>query len=174
LKVICNNLFKGILKMIRQIKTSDISEILPIYNYHVKNTIVTFDIIPLSIEQYSKKVERISNEFPFLVYVENNEILGYAYASKWRQKPAYNHTVESTVYTKNIAQGKHIGTKLYLELIKQLKVKDYKTIIGGISLPNEPSIQFHEKFGFKKVGHFSKVGKKFDQWVDVAFWQLNL
>jgi len=160
--------------MIRQIKTSDVPEILPIYNYHVQNTFVTFDIIPLTIEQYAKKVERISNEFPFLVYVEKNEILGYAYASKWRQKPAYNHTVESTVYTKNSAQRKHIGTKLYLELIKQLKVQGYKIVIGGISLPNEPSIKFHEKFGFEKAGHFSRVGKKFDQWVDVAFWQLNL
>lgn len=160
--------------MIRQIITSDIPEILPIYNYHVQNTVVTFDIIPLSLEQFTEKVKRISNEFPFLVYIENNEILGFTYASKWRQKPAYNHTVESTVYTKNSAQRKNIGTKLYHELLKQLTVKGYKIVIGGISLPNEPSIKFHEKFGYEKVGHFSKVGKKFDKWVDVAFWQLNL
>jgi len=84
------------------------------------------------------------------VYVENNEILGYAYASKWRQKPAYNHTVESTVYTKNSVQQKHIGSKLYMKLIKLLKVQDYKIVIGGISLPNEPSIRFHENLGSKK------------------------
>lgn len=160
--------------MIRQIISSDIPEILPIYNYHVKNTLVTFDITPLSIEQFIKKVERISNDFPFLVYIENNEILGFSYASKWRQKPAYNHTVESTVYIKNSTQRKNIGTKLYVELLKQLTAKGFKIVIGGISLPNEPSIQFHEKFGYEKVGHFSKVGKKFDKWVDVAFWQLNL
>jgi len=160
--------------MIRQIKASDVPKILPIYNYHVQNTVVTFDIIPLSIEQYTKKVMRISDEFPFLVYIDNTEIVGFAYASNWRQKPAYNHTVESTIYTKNSAQKRQIGTKLYLELLQQLKVKGYKTVIGGISLPNEPSVKFHEKFGYEKVGHFSKVGKKFDKWVDVAFWQLNL
>lgn len=160
--------------MIRQISATDVAEILPIYNFHVENTIVTFDLIPLSVQQYAEKVLRIAKEYPFLVFEDNNEIVGYAYASTWRPKPAYKQTVESTVYVKNNTQGKQIGTKLYTELLKQLKEKNYKVVIGGISLPNETSIKFHEKFGFEKVGHFSKVGKKFDQWVDVAFWQLNL
>lgn len=160
--------------MIRQISATDVAKILPIYNFHVENTIVTFDLIPLSVQQYAEKVLRIAKEYPFLVFEDNNEIVGYAYASTWRPKPAYKQTVESTVYVKNNTQGKQIGTKLYTELLKQLKEKNYKVVIGGISLPNETSIKFHEKFGFEKVGHFSKVGKKFDQWVDVAFWQLNL
>jgi len=139
--------------MIRQIKISDIEKILPIYNFHVENTLVTFDLIPLTVEQYAEKVLRIANEFPFLVFEDNNnKILGYAYASKWRPKSAYNQTVESTVYISNNAKGKQLGTKLYTELIKRLKEKDYKVVIGGISLPNEPSIKFHEKFGFEKVG----------------------
>lgn len=160
--------------MIRQIKLSDVERILPIYNFHVENTIVTFDIVPLTTEQYSEKVKRISGEYPFLVFEEDNELLGFAYASKWRPKPAYNQTVETTVYMHNNAQGKQVGTKLYTELLKQLKDQDYKVAIGGVSLPNEQSIRFHEKFGFEKVAHFSKVGKKFDKWIDVAFWQLNL
>lgn len=160
--------------MIRQISATDVAKILPIYNFHVENTIVTFDLIPLTVQQYTEKVLRIAKEYPFLVFEDNNEIVGYAYASSWRPKPAYKQTVESTVYVKNNIQRKQIGTKLYTELLKQLKEKNYKVVIGGISLPNETSIKFHEKFGFEKVGHFSKVGKKFDQWVDVAFWQLNL
>lgn len=160
--------------MIRQIKLSDVEKILPIYNFHVENTIVTFDITPLTVEQYSEKVKRISDEFPFLVFEENNVILGFAYASKWRPKPAYNQTAETTVYTHHDARGKQIGTKLYTELLKQMKDQNYKVAIGGISLPNDHSIRFHEKFGFEKIGHFSKVGKKFGKWIDVAFWQLNL
>lgn len=160
--------------MIRQIKLSDVEKILPIYNFHVENTIVTFDIIPLTFEQYYDKVKRISDEFPFLVFEEDDIILGFAYASKWRPKPAYNQTVETTIYTHHDAQGKQIGTKLYTELLKQLKGKNYRVAIGGISLPNDQSVKFHEKFGFEKVAHFSKVGQKFDQWIDVAFWQLNI
>jgi phosphinothricin acetyltransferase len=69
--------------------------------------------------------------------------------------------------------GKKIGSQLYTELLKQLRELDFHTIIGSISLPNDQSIQFHEKFGFEKVAHFKEVGKKFGKWIDVGFWQLN-
>ena len=147
--------------------------LVEIYNYYVQNTIVTFDTEPLTFEVFKEKVERISKTFPFIVFEENNEILGYAYGSKWRQKSAYNHTVESTVYVKQNANGKQIGTKLYTELLKQLKQQKYHTVIGGLTLPNEASIKLHEKFGFQEVAHFKQVGYKFNKWLDVGFWQLT-
>ena len=159
--------------MIRPIHINDVEQLLDIYNYYVKNTIVTFDIEPLTIEIFKKKVELISNIFPFIVFEENNEILGYAYGSKWRKKPAYNHTVESTVYIKHNTQGKQIGTKLYTELLKQLKQQKFHTVIGGLTLPNEASVKLHKKFGFKEVAHFKQVGYKFNTWLDVGFWQLT-
>ena len=159
--------------MIRNFQLKDIEQLTNIYNHYVLNTIITFDHIPYSPEKYLKKIERIDAEFPCIVYEENNEIAGFAYGSKWRAKPAYKNTVESTVYLKHSSKGKQIGSKLYTELLKQLKEQKYHAIIGGISLPNDPSIKFHEKFGFKKVAHFKEVGRKFDKWVDVAFWQLN-
>ena len=111
--------------MIRPINLNDVEELLDIYNYYVLNSIITFDIEPLTLEIFKEKVERISKIYPFIVFEENNEILGYAYGSQWRPKPAYNHTVESTVYIKHNTQGKQIGTKLYAELLKQLKLKDF-------------------------------------------------
>lgn len=159
--------------MIRNFQIGDIQQLTEIYNYYVLNTIVTFDHIPYSTDEYLKKIIRIAAEFPCIVYEEKNEIIGFAYGSKWRAKPSYNNTVESTVYLNHTSKRKQIGTKLYTELLKRLKKQKYHVVIGGISLPNDPSIKFHEKFGFKKVGHFKEVGRKFDKWVDVAFWQLN-
>ncbi|WOD43635.1 GNAT family N-acetyltransferase [Hwangdonia lutea] len=159
--------------MIRPFHIKDTQALLDIYNYFVLNTIVTFDIEPLSIEAFTEKTKTINNTYPFLVFEENNVILGYTYGSKWRPKPAYNHTVESTVYVKHDAHGKKIGTELYTELLRLLKQENYHVVLGGLTLPNEASVQLHEKFGFKQVAHFKEVGLKFNQWLDVGFWQLN-
>ncbi|MCL6294701.1 GNAT family N-acetyltransferase [Jejuia spongiicola] len=159
--------------MIRPFDIKDIKVLLDIYNYYVLNTIVTFDIKALSLEIFTEKVNYINAKYPFIVFEENGNILGYAYGSKWRPKPAYNHTVESTVYVKHGEHGKQIGSKLYAELLSLLKQENYHVVLGGLTLPNEASVKLHEKFGFKQVAHFKEVGKKFDKWLDVGFWQLN-
>ncbi len=159
--------------MIRPFDIKDIKVLLDIYNYYVLNTIVTFDIKALSLETFTEKVNHINAKYPFIVFEENGNILGYAYGSKWRPKPAYNHTVESTVYVKHGEHGKQIGSKLYAELLSLLKQENYHVVLGGLTLPNEASVKLHEKFGFKQVAHFKEVGKKFDKWLDVGFWQLN-
>ena len=115
-----------------------------------------------------------SSKYPFIVFEEGNEILGYAYANTWRTKPAYKHTVESTLYVKHDAFGKKIGSQLYSKLFHRLKEQGIKVVIGGLSLPNDESIGLHKKFGFRKVGHFEKVGEKFGRLIDVSFWQLDL
>lgn len=158
--------------MIRDFKAQDIQQLLDIYNYYVLDTVVTFDNIALSFETFSNKVSRINSEYPFIVFEENNEVLGYAYGSKFRQKPAYKHSVEATIYLKNGTQGKQIGTKLYAKLLDKFKEQNYHIILGGITLPNKASVALHEKFGFEKIAHFKEVGRKFDTWLDVGFWQL--
>ncbi|GAA4883611.1 GNAT family N-acetyltransferase [Flaviramulus aquimarinus] len=160
--------------MIRPYVEDDLKQLLEIYNFYVINTIITFDVEPLSLEVFAKKINKINNQYPFIVFEENKEVLGYAYGSKWRTKPAYNKTVESTVYVKHGEQGKRIGTKLYTELLSLLKQENYHIVLGGLTLPNEASIRLHERFNFKLVAHFKEVGKKFDKWLDVGFWQLKL
>jgi len=159
--------------MIRHLQKKDTEQLLNIYNYYVLNSVVTFDDVPLSFKTFEEKITRICNHYPFLVYEENDVVLGYAYASKWRPKPAYKHTVESTVYVKHGMHGKRIGTKLYTELLSIIKQQNYHTVIGGLTLPNEVSEKLHEKFGFKQVAHFKEVGLKFGDWLDVSFWQLQ-
>ncbi len=160
--------------MVRPFKISDTQQLLEIYNYYVLNSTATFDDVPLSFEMFSDKITRINADYPFIVFEENNKILGYAYGSKFRPKPAYNKTVESTVYVKHDTFGKQIGTKLYKELLNLLKKEQYHVVLGVLTIPNEASIKLHEKFGFTKVADLKQVGFKFGKWQDVGFWQLNL
>lgn len=159
--------------MIRNFQLNDIEQLVEIYNYYIENTIITFDRTPFTIDDFKQKIKPIYTKYPFIVFEENNEVLGFAYGSSWRAKPSYKHTAESTIYLKNGVLGKGIGTKLYTELLQQLRQQEFHTIIGGLTLPNEASIKLHEKLGFKKVAHFNEVGRKFDQWHDVGFWQLT-
>jgi len=100
--------------------------------------------------------------------------MGYAYANKWKSRRAYKHSVESTIYIQSGELYKGIGTILYGELINRLKNLGFHSIIGGIAMPNEASINLHEKLGFEKVAHFKEVGFKFEKWIDVGYWELLL
>ena len=159
--------------MIRNVQIEDAQQLLDIYNYYVVNTVVTFDLEPLSLDVFKEKITTVSSDYPFLVYEENSEILGYAYGSKFRPKPAYNNTVESTVYLKHGYQGKQIGSKLYEELLYLLKQKNTHVVLGVLTLPNQASVKLHEKFNFEKVAHLKDAGLKFGEWQDVGFWQLT-
>ena len=107
--------------MIRPVHINDTQELLEMYNYYVINTTVNFDIEPLSLKTFSDKLNLITADYPFIVYEEDNEILGYAYGSRFRPRAAYNYVAESTVYVKHTSHGKQIGSKLYAELISRIK-----------------------------------------------------
>jgi phosphinothricin acetyltransferase len=111
---------------------------------------------------------------PWLILEAEGRIRGYAYATRWRVRPAYRHSVESSVYLEQGAVGQGWGKQLYLALIELLREQELHLVIGGIALPNERSIALHEKLGFAKVAHFSEVGFKFGQWRDVGYWELRL
>ncbi len=160
--------------MVRTLDTKDIPQILDIYNYYVLNSEVTFDDKPFSFDMFFNKVQTIAKDFPFLVFEDNNTILGYAYGSKFRPKPGYNKTVESTVYIKHGEHGKQIGTRLYNELLNRLQKENYHVVMAVLTLPNQISVRLHEKFGFTQVAHLKEVGFKFNKWLDVGFWQLKL
>lgn len=160
--------------MIRKVKLSDAKQIADIYNYYIEKTIITFEEEKVSEKEIEKRIEKILKDYFWIVYEENNKILGYAYVGKWRERSAYRFTVESSVYLDKNHTGKGIGEKLYRELIKISKDKGLKAIMGVISIPNEASIKLHEKLGFYKAGYFKEVGIKFDKWIDVSYYQLNL
>jgi phosphinothricin acetyltransferase len=156
--------------MIREAQYSDTKAIAEIYNYYIHNTIITFEMEPVTVEEIASRMEKYKQLGPYLVYEENGEVTGYTYVSKFRERKAYENSVESTIYLKHGSGGKGVGFQLYSELLKQVLAK-YHVIIAGIALPNEASVRLHEKCGFKKIGHFSEVGRKFEKWIDVGFWE---
>ena len=160
--------------MIRTVQKEDAQQICGIYNHYIENTVITFEETSVSVTEMENRIREITASLPWLVYEENGEITGYAYAGKWKGRCAYRYSVESTIYLKNDYIGKSIGTKLYSGLIDELSKKDLHAVIAGIALPNERSQKIHEKFGFKKVAHFSEVGFKFNKWIDVGYWELIL
>lgn len=156
--------------MIREATFSDAKAITDIYNYYILNTAITFELEPVTPQEVLKRMEKYKEVGPYLVCEESDEVIGYAYVSKFRDRPAYEHSVESSIYLKNGSGGRGMGTKLYLQLLSQVSLQRH-TIVGGIALPNEASVKLHEKCGFRKVAHFSEVGRKFGKWIDVGFWQ---
>jgi phosphinothricin acetyltransferase len=158
--------------MIRAVKLEDAREIVEIYNYYILNSCVTFEELALSAEEMRGRIEVAHLKFPWLVFEKDNKIIGYAYASAWKPRSAYKHTVESTVYLKKEAINNGVGSLLYAALISQLTDLGFHALIGGISLPNEASVALHEKFGFEKIAQFKEVGYKFQKWIDVGYWEL--
>ncbi len=160
--------------MIRNIHMDDAKAVADIYNYYIKNTVITFEENPVTEDEMKDRIKLYNLNLPWIVYEENNEVLGYAYASEWKSRCAYKFSVESTVYLKHQEKGKGLGTKLYQELINLIKESPVHAIIGGIALPNNPSVALHEKLGFEKVAEFKEVGFKFETWVNVGYWELIL
>ncbi len=160
--------------MIRTVNIQDAKEICEIYNYYITNSIVTFEEEIVGVSEMKNRIENINAKLPWIVYEESGEVLGFAYASEWKSRCAYKHSVESTVYLRPEAMKEGIGSKLYKELILRLRKMKLHAVIGGISLPNKSSIALHEKFGFEKIGQFKEVGYKFEKWIDVGYWELML
>jgi L-amino acid N-acyltransferase YncA len=161
--------------MIRTATKDDSAKIAEIYNFYITNTNITFEIeAVVADEMYARISEIVDSSLPWLVLENNGEIIGYAYASKWRARPAYKHSVETTIYLSKDSGRKGFGKLLYTKLISDLASSGFHTAIGGIALPNDASVRFHESLGFIKVAHFHEVGYKFNKWIDVGYWQKNL
>jgi phosphinothricin acetyltransferase len=160
--------------MIRPAITSDADAIAGIYNHYIENTIVTFEEESVSVLAMRGRIEEVLSSLPWLVAEDERGVVGYAYANRWKTRSAYRFSVESTVYLDHRAVGKGLGTQLYRALIDELRKRPVHGVLGCIALPNEPSVALHEKLGFQQVGHMREVGRKYDRWIDVGYWELLL
>ena len=164
------------LAMIRHIRAQDIPAILAIYNFYIKETVATFEVAPVSEDDILERVTKVrAASLPWLVAEnEQGQTLGYAYASPWKERFAYRHSVEITVYLRPDALRLGLGSRLYQALFDELKQRPINAVLAGITLPNEASVALHEKFGMKQVAQFKQVGFKFDRWLDTGYWQVML
>lgn len=159
---------------IRLISENDAREVLDIYKPFVINTIISFEYEAPSVDEFLQRIQNNILEYPWLVCQHGNKIIGYAYASKHRQRKAYQWSCESTVYLAPEFQNKGIARILYKTLFSILKMQGYFNVYAGISLPNQKSVGFHQSFGFKKIGIYKKTGFKFGKWHDVAWFYFHL
>jgi len=185
---------------IRPASVNDAESIADIYNHYIRHTIITFEEEAVTGDQIAGRIDHLTRlGLPWIVAQGTSQLaasqqqtpsatgtdtataggdaaplLGYAYAGIFRERASYRKTVETAIYLHPQAVRQGVGTTLYQHLFDRLKEKQLHRAVAGISLPNEPSVRLHEQLGFRYVGTFTEVGRKFDRWVDVGFWEKRL
>ena len=159
---------------IRPATIDDLASITGIHNHYVVNTAITFDVAPFAPEERRAWLDAhaATGRHRMLVAADaDGSLLGYATTSRWRPKAAYDTTVESSVYCRHDVVGRGIGSALYSGLFASIAGEDVHRIVAGISQPNPASVALHLRFGFRQVGVFSSVGRKFGEYRDVAWFE---
>ena len=161
---------------VREAAPEDLPQLTELYNYYVIHTPITFDLEPFTPEQRIPWFEehRDGRRYRLLVAQENGQIVGYAGTGRFRDRRAYDTSVEATIYCAPSVTGRGIGSLLYGALFEAIKNEDINRILGGITLPNDASVALHHRFGFRQVGVFTRNGRKFGQYWDVAWFERPL
>ncbi|MDL2276066.1 N-acetyltransferase family protein [Breznakia sp. OttesenSCG-928-G09] len=159
--------------MIRFITTSDIPFLRKIYAQYI-DTAITFEYTLPSEEDFFKRVETIKIDYPFLVYEEAGQIIGYAYAHRYQARDAYQWNAELSIYLDEVATSKGLGKKFYQAIIEILKLQEVKTVYGIVTLPNKKSESLHTSLGFKQIGKYHNAGYKDKKWHDVAIFEKSI
>jgi phosphinothricin acetyltransferase len=158
---------------VRPCSAQDLEALNDIYNQYVKDTHFTFDVEPMTIDSRRQWFSHYgtAGRHRLLVAISDGDLVGYACSSRLRPKPAYETSVETSIYLSADAVGRGAGSELYGELLKVLEAEDGHRAYAGIALPNQASIALHEQFAFKRVGHFTEQGRKFGRYWDVAWYE---
>lgn len=158
--------------LIRRAERADLPALLDIYNHYVIHTPVNFDIEPRTLAQREEWFAQFSPSGKYQCFVaqEGGKAVGYACATSFKEKAAYATTIETSIYCAPDRGGQGIGRRLYATLFDALEGEDIHRAFGGITLPNEASVAVHKAMGFRHIGTYDRVGRKFDQYWDVALF----
>lgn len=166
---------------IRTAKPADAEMLNKIYTYYIEKTAITFEDVALTDGEFFERMAEIMSFYPYFVAETDGEIVGYAYAAKFKNRSAYDWSVETTVYVKHEFNKKGVGSLLYAALEKALKDHGYKNMYACIAVPKVEdeyltfgSVIFHEKSGFKTVGRFVNCGSKFGRWYGMVWMYKNI
>ena len=164
--------------VIRLATVEDAPKLLEIYRYYVESTAITYEYDVPSLEEFEKRIENVLKNFPYIVAEQDGTILGYAYASKFHERAAYQWSVEMSIYLDKDQKRNGLGRMLYEELEKRLKDQGILNLYACIGYPEKEdeyltydSVRFHEKMGYKLIGEFHKCGKKFDRWYNMVWME---
>ena len=162
--------------VIRPGAEADLPPIVDIYNYYVRESAITFDVEPYTVEARRPWFAMFAEtgRYRLLVAEQAGQVVGYANSAPLRPKPAYDVSVETSVYILHTVRGNGIGRQLYAALFDALKDEDLHRAYAGITLPNDASIALHESFGFECAGVWREVGRKADAYYDVAWYEKSL
>lgn len=155
---------------VRAATDQDAVPISDIYRPYVLDTAISFEMDPPSASDFASRIRSITANYPWLVAVEADSVLGYAYAGPHRSRAAYRFSVETSIYIGTAHQTRGVGRLLYEALFAKLRQGEWVHAYAGTTLPNPASVAFHERMGFRPIGVFPSVGFKFDQWHDVAWF----
>ena len=163
---------------IRAATPDDAGAIAAIYAPHVLTGTVSFETDPPDARQMRTRMAASEGLYPWIVATTGSEedggVIGYAYATRFRDRPAYRYVVETSIYVADTAQRQGAGRLLYEALIDTLRAQGFVHAIGALALPNDASITLHESVGFRRAGVYREVGYKHGRWIDVGIWQCEL
>ena len=167
--------------MIRVAEARDAEQIAAIYKPYVEKTAITFEEEPPTAEEIAAKIAKVGATFPFIVFEEPAArageaptILGYAYATRYRERAAYRWSLEDSVYVREDTQGRGIGRALLAALVALLRELGYVKIYAVITPPNPPSVALHERLGFVPLGRFADTAYKLGAWQAIDWMELSL
>lgn len=163
---------------IRHATTADAAACAAIYEPYVRDTVISFETEPPTVEEMARRIESSLTEHAWLVLETEGEagpeVLGYAYATQHRTRAAYRWACDVSIYLDRDRRGNGAGKALYAALFPYLKKRGFHRALAGIAIPNEASLGIHRSFGFTEVGTYRRIGWKFDAWHDVTWMQLDL
>lgn len=156
---------------VRPAREADFAGVCTLVNHYIEHTVINFRTEPQTRAEWVAEWTATRTSHPWLVALSDGAVVGIAYAGPWKARQAYAWCAEVTVYVAHDAQRRGIGRALYRRLLAELDAQGYRSALGAIALPNEPSVALHEACGFRHVGTLRAVGYKHGRWVDVGFWQ---
>ncbi|MEM6843121.1 MAG: N-acetyltransferase family protein [Bacteroidota bacterium] len=161
--------------VVRNAETKDVDRILEIVNHEILNSTVIYEYKERTLTQQLEWFEqKQANGFPVIVAEYGGRVVGFGTYGTFRARPAYQFTVEHSVYVSHEFRANGVGKQLLTKLIELAKENGFHVMIAGVDSSNQQSFEFHKKFGFEEVGTFKEVGYKFDKWLDIRFLQLTL
>ena len=160
--------------VIREASDGDAEQFATIYAPYVRDTAISFEVVPPTTAEMAERIRGLTATYPWLVCTDGSAVLGYAYASRHRERAAYGWSVDVSVYVRGDAHRRGIGRALYSALLRIVAAQGFCNAYGGITLPNPSSVALHESMGFTPVGVYRAVGFKLGTWHDVGWWELAL